>query len=186
MRLIAYDRDVAHRAQQLLPWTFRQAARLAALVGAYGDVVQATEDELAALSGVFDVDDATGPILDLIGLRVGEARDGRVDAVYRRFIRARIQRNRSRGEGWRVGRIARLMLGGVVVSRRRAAPRLLEVTVEVESVRPFAERAAVREAVDEAASIDGIVHVLERVEGEWLSWDGEDGAGWAGRWIELC
>jgi len=78
------------------------------------------------------------------------------------------------------------MLGGVVVSRRRAAPRLLEVTVEVESVRPFAERAAVREAVDEAASIDGIVHVLERVEGEWLSWDGEDGAGWAGRWIELC
>jgi len=185
MRLIAYDRDVAHRAKQLLPWTFRQAGRLVAIVGGVADALQAAEDELDALAGVFDIDNATGPVLDLVGLRVGEARDGRVDAVYRRFIRARIQRNRSRGEGWRVARIARLMLGGVVASRRRAAPRLIEVTVEVDTARPFAERAATRAAVDEASTTDAIVHVLERVDGSYLSWAGEDGAGWAGTWIEL-
>lgn len=72
------------------------------LVTALVGQVQVLEDlALAVLLQKF-IDNATGVQLNKIGRKVGQARNGADDATYRRYIRARIWTNRSRGliEDW--------------------------------------------------------------------------------------
>jgi hypothetical protein len=59
---------------------------------------------------VWDVDLATGVQLDRLGKLVGQVRNGYVDDVYRRYIRARIAVNRSKGKRADLIKIARLIL----------------------------------------------------------------------------
>ncbi len=184
---ISKDTQVVSRGTGLLPWAFSKA-RVVALLSAVLDNVQAAEDEIAWLIDTLDLETADGAKLDLIGRRVKEARDGRADAVYRNFIKVRILRNRSVGEGWRVAKIARLMLGGTTVSRRRAAPRYFEATVKVAAHNDFATRAAAASAAFEAATTDAIVNIIERKETGYFGWDEDgDASGWdTGIWAELC
>lgn len=184
---ITKDTQIVSRALGLVPWAFSKT-RSAALLSAVLDNVQAVEDEAGWLIDSLDLDTATGAKLDLVGKRVKEPRDGRTDAVYRSFIKARILRNRSVGEGWRVARIARLMLGGTTVSRRRAAPRYSEVTVKVTAHNDVATRMAAAAAAFEAATTDAIVNIIERKSTGYFGWDEDgDASGWdTGIWAELC
>ena len=187
MAVIAKDTQIVSRALGLVPWAFSKTSTTA-LLSAVLDNVQAAEDELGWLVDSLDLNTASGAKLDLVGRRVKEARDGRSDAVYRNFIVARILRNRSVGEGWRVAKIARLMLGGTTVSRRRAAPRYFEATVKVAAHNDFATRAAAASAALEAATTDAIVNIIERKETGYFGWDEDgDASGWdTGIWAELC
>jgi len=62
-----------------------------------------------------DLETAIGAQLDILGRVVGEARAGKADEDYRRFIRARIRVNRSSGTINELVKIIRLMLGDETV-----------------------------------------------------------------------
>lgn len=186
MAAISKDTAIVERLTGLLPSAFKETRTLA-LIRAGLDAAQAAEDEVAWLIDALDLDNATGYKLDFIGRIVREPRDGASDATYLRFIKARILRRRSRGEGWRIGKIARLMLGGTTVTRRKLAPRVIEVVVDVDASRTFAERTAVASACYDAATTDAMVQIVERVEDGYFGWDGDaDSDGWTGTWAELC
>lgn len=59
--------------------------------------VQDIENALQQLLTMRFIDTAVGVQLDVLGNIVGQGRDGLVDATYRRYIRARISANRSKG-----------------------------------------------------------------------------------------
>lgn len=93
--------------------------------------VQRLEDALYALIIERTIDTAIGDQLDVIGALVGQARDGRSDADYRRFIRATITSNKASGLIEDVITVSRLVLDlgdtGYVVERQGTAAMRLRV-----------------------------------------------------------
>jgi Protein of unknown function (DUF2612) len=79
----------------------------------------------------YDVDTAIGVQLDVLGKLVNQKRDGHLDDVYRRYIRARIAVNKSSGKHEELLNIARLVLGStdgnVWIRTRGNAEMILEV-----------------------------------------------------------
>jgi hypothetical protein len=71
--------------------------RIAALLQAYINQVQAIEDAAWQVANLWDIDTADTARLDVLGKIVGQARCWSDDEVYRRVIRARIRAQRSRG-----------------------------------------------------------------------------------------
>lgn len=87
------------------------------LVAALATPAQALEDALWQLLVQRTVDTAIGVQLDVIGRVVGQSRDGLGDDSYRRYIRARISVNRSRGTLGDLLGVAKLVLLGVTGAR---------------------------------------------------------------------
>lgn len=73
------------------------ASVLTALVEGILAPFEDVETAIQTLTGYFGVDNAVGDWLDAVGENVGERRDGKTDADYRRAIRTRVRINRSRG-----------------------------------------------------------------------------------------
>jgi hypothetical protein len=73
--------------------------------------VQSVEDALTQLALMRRIDTATGAQLDVLGRIVGQRRGGREDATFRRYIRARIRANKSRGTIGDVIKVAALVVG---------------------------------------------------------------------------
>jgi hypothetical protein len=70
---------------------------LRAIVANYADEGQELETAILDVVATRFVDYAFGIVLDMLGSVVGEGRQGRTDAVYQTWIKARIRANRSRG-----------------------------------------------------------------------------------------
>lgn len=102
--------DHTDQALERLVEQFKEKANIVKLLTALTGTVQDAEDALWALFVERTVDTAIGVHLDAIGKKVGQVRGGMIDETYRRFIRARIATNRSRGTIGDVLRIARLVL----------------------------------------------------------------------------
>ncbi len=94
-----------------LPQQFRGKAKIEALLRTVGTQLNEIEVAFQQLLTERAVDTAIGDQLDALGFIVGQPRDGLGDSDYRRYIRARIMTNRSRGTVEDVIRIARLVLG---------------------------------------------------------------------------
>lgn len=82
--------------------------------------VQYIEDAIAATVNVWDLETATGWRLDILGARVGQARIGSSEAVFRLFIRARIRANRSIGKIKDLIDVANLLIGVGLYSYRES------------------------------------------------------------------
>lgn len=93
----------------LLVQQFRQPANLD-LVGYLAAEFQELENALWDLFTKRGIDSATDDALDMIGVRVGQRRNGYGDDDYRRFIRARIAANRSSGTRAQLITITRLVI----------------------------------------------------------------------------
>lgn len=89
--------DHAARAKARLLSQYRDKPKLAALVGALSDAVQALEVSLFDVLEQTALGVATGAWLDRLGAIVGESRSGASDADFRQYILARIKANRSHG-----------------------------------------------------------------------------------------
>jgi len=88
------------------------------LVAAFAGPAQDVENVLQQLLLQRWIDTAVGVQLDQLGKIVGQAREGRDDDDYRRFIRARILTNRSDGRFETLITIALLVLNEVGVTIR--------------------------------------------------------------------
>lgn len=102
--------DHVARALARLPQQFRGKVKIEALLSALVAPCQDLEDALYALLTERDVETAVGQQLDDLGLIVGELRQGRDDDTYRRFVRARISVNKSKGTALDVLSVASLVL----------------------------------------------------------------------------
>lgn len=114
---------------------FRGKPRFAALIRALVSGVQTLEDDADDLITLRTLDAATGASLDQYGAIVGEQRGALADDDYRRFIRARILINRSRGTPDDLAAILALLFGVDVldnVSHYEAPP----LTIVFEVVDP--------------------------------------------------
>lgn len=72
-------------------------AKLEGFIAACVSPIQAVEDALWQLLVERGVDVAVGAQLEVIGFLVGQDRNGQLDADYRRFVKAKISVNKSRG-----------------------------------------------------------------------------------------
>jgi len=70
---------------------YKADSGFAAILAAYGAQVQEIEDALYDIHVGYDLDNAVGDQLDILGKVVAQARDGATDAEYRPRIRARIR-----------------------------------------------------------------------------------------------
>lgn len=95
-----YEQNLEHAEQAVghLIEFFRRGPRNQLLVAAVMEQVQELEDQLWALANAFDLDDAVGDQLDILGRLNGEPRGNRTDDEYRAAIRVRILVNRSDGQ----------------------------------------------------------------------------------------
>lgn len=95
---------------------YKSKPRLEALISALsGEQIQALEDAAYAMRNRLNIDLSSGAQLDGIGAIVGQAREGRDDATYRLWIKARIGVNVSEGDIERVISIWKLLSGGTAV-----------------------------------------------------------------------
>lgn len=72
--------------------------------------VQYLEDVLQQLYSERRIDTAEGAQLDILGKLVGQKRDGLTDDAYRRYIRARVSTNRSKGTLSEIIKVADLVV----------------------------------------------------------------------------
>jgi hypothetical protein len=102
--------DVADRAVELLPSQFRDKPKLEAFIRMMVAPDQRSEDGLWQLLTERGLEDAVGVQLDVAGAIVGERRQGKIDADYRRYIFAAIRANKSCGTGEEIITITDLIL----------------------------------------------------------------------------
>lgn len=117
------------QALALLAQQFHGNVQIEAIVRAIVRRVQDFEDLAIAVVNGFDLDTAIGAQLDLIGVIVGEPRQGREDEEYRLHIRARIRLNVGSGTGPDIIDIVALMLTGRSAEMRPYYPASFVVEV---------------------------------------------------------
>lgn len=107
---------IAHVTEALerLPEQFKDKPNLIAFLSALVAPVQDIEDAMQQLLLERDIETAVGVQLDMLGAIVGQARGGLADADYRRYVRARVRANRSRGIVEDILQVARLVLADEV------------------------------------------------------------------------
>jgi hypothetical protein len=112
---------------------YQDQPRIEALLTTYLEQVQALEDVALAVYTLRMLDIAADAQLDTLGAIVGEERNGRADASYRRAIRVRILINNSDGRAEQLAQIADLFEGVVAaggsVDVRDYPPASILVTV---------------------------------------------------------
>lgn len=102
--------DHTELALARLPEKFRTKPKIRALITAMMSTKQSLEDAAIDVLTLFALDNATGFVLDALGKRVGQRRNGLDDDAYRRYIRARIATNRSSGTVNELIRVTRLVI----------------------------------------------------------------------------
>lgn len=94
--LVKNDAQVQTALDKLLA-QFKNSTKLKELFSAILSPLQTTEDDLIDLSTNRWPDSAEGEQLDNLGAIVGQPREGKIDPIYRLWIKARIYVNRSTG-----------------------------------------------------------------------------------------
>lgn len=92
-----WERDHVQRALNRVLESDKSRAKFLKLISIWAERIQTLEDVFQQMYNALDLDSATGEALDRLGAIVGEAREGRSDATYRYWIRARARANRSAG-----------------------------------------------------------------------------------------
>ena len=106
--------ELLHRLQigaelaDALPAGLYGKPTLTAFVRALGHGCQLLEDRITGRHLALTLDGASGADLDIMGRLVGELREGLGDALYRRFIAARMLANKSEGTPDQLARILSL------------------------------------------------------------------------------
>lgn len=155
--------DHEPRLHAVLPSQFRDRPRVEAFAGAIADVVQAVEDDVAALLAA-TLDTATGAMLDRYGVIVGEPRGALTDDDdYRRFVKARILVNRATGTADDLVTIAALLFDVDVadVEHVDAYPLATTITVDVATPATVDVARRIARAMDDARPVAVGVTVVE-------------------------
>jgi hypothetical protein len=169
-----------------LPQQLRDDANTESLIRALVAPAQDAENAGYDLFTLRRIDVAEGATLDMIGAIVGQPRNGvAVDALYRRYIRARIATNRSDGTVEALIRVAGAVLGSIT-----------DYTIEVESFPPASVTVRVINSSDKVVSPDvaeilieflrdavaaGILvstETSESLDDDVFTFDGGTGLGW--------
>lgn len=108
--------DHALRARARLLEQYRNRPQLASFVAGMASTVQTLEDAIFAMIAQTAIPTATGVWLEWLGAIVGEERGAEGDAVFRRYILARILANRSHGTLEDVVRVLDAAFGAPVAS----------------------------------------------------------------------
>lgn len=168
-----------HTAEALdrLCQQFADKPQIVALLTALTGTVQDVETALWQLLTERSVDTATGVHLDAIGALVGQARASIIDEDYRRFIRARIATNRSRGTIGDVLRIAQLVLNDpaayLEIDNQGAAAYVLRVN----DIAITDDLAEVLIDFLRSATADGVRAILEYHTADPVIWGASDWEG---------
>lgn len=144
---------------------FKAKTNWVALTAALVQPTQDVENALFQLLTDRGVDDAEGDQLDAIGVLVGEARAGRSDDDYRRFIRARIATNRSNGTAEQIINIARLVLGDLDVSIRVENQGTAAYVMRILGPEMTVDVAGILVAFLRSATAAGVRAILEYTDG---------------------
>jgi hypothetical protein len=109
---------------------FKYGPRNQAILSGIGAQLQELEDAYWALYNAFDGDTATGDQLDLLGVLVGEKRQGRSDDDYRAAVKVRIKVNCSDGSIPTLLTISMMMVptAGIVVQEPATATLQFDFT----------------------------------------------------------
>lgn len=151
MTELIYSPDRIGDAQALLTHQLRDKTVLDALIAADAAQSQAIEDAAAQLRARLDIDSQVGVQLDKIGALVGEPRQGRQDAEYRLWLKARIRVNRSSGSPKDLYAIAYILLGADADLFLAQIP--VGQVLEVAGAFPAADVVAVQRLLQEASPI---------------------------------
>lgn len=112
----AYIPDQVAQALARLPSQHQGKVKIEALLTTLCQPFQDIELLLWALFTQRGIDSGIGAQLDQIGVLVGQPRAGRDDTTYRRFLRARVATNKSRGTQDEILAIAALVIGDGTVT----------------------------------------------------------------------
>lgn len=96
-------------------YQFKDKPKFEAFITAFVQQFQDIEDVIGQLLTDRQIDTATGENLNILGRIVGQPREGRTDANYRLWIKARIQINRSSGRSEEIYNVLRLITGFLAV-----------------------------------------------------------------------
>lgn len=110
MSLEFKDNHVTEGLANLLE-QFKGKANMEAFLTAFLDEIQDLEDALETVASISDIDASSGDQLDVLGIIVGQPREGRTDAIYRLWIKARVLINRSSGTAPEIMQVLRLITG---------------------------------------------------------------------------
>lgn len=110
MSLTIVDNQVETAIRRLL-YQFKDKPNFEAFVTAFVQQFQDIEDVIGQLLTDRQVDTATGENLNILGRIVGQPREGRTDADYRIWIKARIQINKSSGLTEEIYNVLKLITG---------------------------------------------------------------------------
>lgn len=77
---------------------FKNSPELAGIIQKFGEQADLIEDQLTILSNCFDINSSTGDQLNMLGVLVGEPRNGLSDSDYRLMIKFRAIMNNSEGD----------------------------------------------------------------------------------------
>lgn len=158
---------------------FKRSPNVNAAILALTPQFQALEDALTQLFLERGLAVAEGVQLDVIGRIVGEDRAGKSDDDYRRFLRARIATNRSRGVFEDMILVARLVLGDETVRVETEQQDIATVVVRLRDAAVTADIAAVVFAFlmqAKAAGVRLIVESSPEAPEDTFTWD--IGPGW--------
>lgn len=108
---LVFQPDHRGESESLLLHQHDEAYKLHAFVRALVGPAQELEERAFEVLNAFDVDEAEGKTLDLIGGVVGVYRDQRSDTAFRAYIKARILTNTSECNAKTIYAVARALLG---------------------------------------------------------------------------
>lgn len=126
--------DHVTQALARLPEQHKDKLKLRALLSGLVGPTQAIEDALYQLLTERGVDTAIGVQLDALGYIVGQLRGGLSDDDYRRYLRARIATNRSRGLMSDIIRVSELVLNDTDAEIILRPEYPAGIVVEVQSI----------------------------------------------------
>lgn len=92
-------------------YQFKEKPKFEAFITAFVQQFQDIEDVIGQLLTDRQIDTATGENLNVLGRIVGQPREGRTDADYRLWIKARIQINKSSGTTEEIYNVLKLITG---------------------------------------------------------------------------
>lgn len=123
-KTLKYNEDHRDQAKALVIEQFKRSRRFNDWLGAYIGQVQDLEDALWELYTQRGVDTAEGAQLDVLGIIVGQPRNGLDDTDYRTRIKVRIRLNKASGIADDIYAVFGLMLGNQIgaVSLQEAYP----------------------------------------------------------------
>lgn len=145
----------------------KERPRIVSLVKAFAKGIQDAEDDLDALMSAMRLPTATGAILDIWGEIVGEPRDGASDAIYRRFIFAKVLVNNSFGTTDNLIEIVAALEGvdPEDVDHTNYFPASAELSVTVPTVSDAATQRKIRRALDIAGPAGVNLQIVEATTG---------------------